>query len=232
MAETLEFGPQPSSRILALARGFLVGAGIGFGSALVYLWLIVGIGTTAQVLYNLTGHSVYSYPIENFAIVASFVVIGGVVVGVLPATVAGGLAGAAIGLQQSLFGRRQGHMAAAVTGMLICCMVAASAVGLFALAIPEGVTVETNAPSVWLPVAIFVLAGAPFTWLIRKFACIGKPPRLRDGQAYHAVWRPRLPSGHWCSAARISTSIGCAASRGGRPSPSLHPDPPRRARSR
>ncbi len=176
MAETLEFGPQPS-RILALARGFFVGAGTALGSALVYLWVTVAIASLSQVFYGLTGHPVDSSPFLNSVIGVVLVVIGGVVVGVLPATVAGGLAGAAIGLQQSLFGRRQGHMAAAVTGMLICCLVAAGAVGLFALAIPEGVTVETNSPSVWLPVAIFVLAGAPFTWLFRRLACSENPPQ-------------------------------------------------------
>ncbi|GAB3757328.1 hypothetical protein [Microlunatus parietis] len=168
MTERLELQPGPLIPDSLPVRGALFGAAIGFGGSLCYLMVSMIIGYAPVLVAELANTWPITGPqLPTTPMIAAFYLIVALLYGVLPATVAGLVAGAIIGLILRL--RPPQPLAEWLTGTLVCVAALAVLVGVFAAFLPDlagsGLAAVFLAPSL-----IFVLAGGPFAILLRRYA--------------------------------------------------------------
>ncbi len=201
MIETMELRPRISIRDSLATRGLILGAGLGLAVALCYLTVLV---TVVLVLGPIVDGIITGQPVivdgfgGDFSGTAAVITatVAGFVVGVLPATAAGALAGFGIGaLLQLTAGRRRparalGHdspsraapdpaavdrsrpdLRSWLTGTMVTCLVGVvTVIVIVTLAPAELVWSSTGLMIIWLPVLIFALAGGPFAVGLQRAA--------------------------------------------------------------
>lgn len=182
MTEVMRLGPARSFRTSLAFRGLAFGSGAGLGVACWYLQnlLLIG-GFLAPAVNGL----VAGRPTDvNLFSVGVAVLSGafGWVAGVLPATVAGAVAGGVIGALLAVIAPpgQQGSRPdweALWTGTAVTSLVGGVAVIIVALTTQDLVLTPTGLAVVWIPAASLALAGGPFAVWLRRYAA------RRPGQA-------------------------------------------------
>ncbi|WP_152361120.1 hypothetical protein [Microlunatus speluncae] len=192
----MELRPRISIRDSLAARGLILGAGVGLGAALCYLLVLVPIvlilGPAVDAVA--AGQPVIMAGFDGDLILPAAVItalVVGFVAGVLPASVAGGIAGFGIGfvLQLTIHRRRPARSSdhappgradpadrqpgwpAWLIGTAVSLFVGAAAAFVATLTVPgELVWSSSGLMILWLPVLIFAVAGGPFARLLPQRA--------------------------------------------------------------